>query len=368
MLQIPKGQIPLWAECVRVGLDLDPLDYLNHPTIDKALNDAVSYVASGRDPGGGWNAVLARPQFKPEPSSSLSMTHTHVLALAFVLHHILTGEEWQILEDLAAGREVKVGGSDFRSTIRRLRDRRLVQGGRVSALERGTDLGKSFSITKNGQQCLAARGQGEMRPWVAALLLFNLIAAPERVNLRKLERDANAEFSRSDTLIEELRRLRDRGFIRNNEGRSIGGLPNQGNYSKYLLVTPDGREYLELCDRFRLADDLRAADEQFYRSDGIDAVTLVQSVEFLFGHLLTSPQQRHLERLNSQGPAPYEMTGSMLTELRWLRAIGLISSRGPLHDMPPAGDLKSVVILTAEARVYLSLKQSLGESASGELA
>ena len=355
----PQGLSPLWAQCVSKGLDLDPLDYLNHPIIDKAIREAASYVSSNRDPSGGWNALLqlAGDLHPSAPPKDRPLTHVHVLAFAFVLRHILTGDEWRILSDLSDGQRIEIpAGSEFRATIRRIRDRGIIQGGRVSALERGKDLGDAFQLTQNGRLLLEARTQGAAAGWMGALLVFNLITTAERTHLRKLAGDGSPNFSRSDSLIDELRRLRARGLILNS-GSSIGGLPMYGDYSKVLYPTPDGREYLDLCRQYGVLTEPPS-------HDGPEEVS-AECVEFLFEHLLTGPQKLHLDRMAPEGPAKYEFHDTLLKELRWLRSLELISSRGPLHNMPRQGDLKSVAILTPEGRTYLDLKRDLASNASG---
>jgi hypothetical protein len=352
----PEGLSPLWADCVREGLDIDPLPFLNHPIIDKALRDAFSRVASDRDPSGGWSALVRLAnEFHPAEAASYStLTHDHVLAFAFVLRHILSADEWTIIEKLANRTPIKVPArSDFRTTIRRLRDRQIVQGGRVSVLEDGSDLSKSFSLTQNAEMLLEARKQGSAIGWMAALLVFNLVSRAERMHLRELSGDGGQNFSRSDALISELRRLRDRGLIVNS-GSSIGRLPVYADYRKYLSVTSEGRAYLSLCSEYGVLEHPPERSLQ----QGVTA----DCVEFLLHHLLTGTQKLHLNRLETDRPAGYDFNSALLKDLRWLRSLRLISSRRPLHEMPQQGDLDAVVSLTAEGYTYLDLKRRLSQS------
>jgi hypothetical protein len=349
-----EGLSPLWAECISQGMLFEPDAYRNHAAILKAILEAPLRAGSEHDPAGGWQALAELGHGLPvqSPLDGRVLTPHHYQALLFMRGHILTGDEWKILHDLGNGIPITVAGGNFRARVRRMRDRQIIEGGRVSALERGQDLAKSFTLTRLGHLLLKAPEPTESPSQSTALLVFNLLSVPERIHLRKLAGEGSPHYVRSDTLVEELRRLRDLGLIVNST--PIGQLPQHGEFTKTLSLAPDGREYLALCQKYDVLDEPPLLDDM--RGASAD------SVEFLLEHLLTRPQKLQLERLAFTGPAPYESTGdfnNLAKELRWLRSLGLIASSSPLHKMPAKGDLKLVVALTSEGQEYLDLQNLL---------
>jgi hypothetical protein len=77
-------------------------------------------------------------------------------------------------------------------------------------------------------------------------LITYYVTEKEIVHLRKLARREAFPYKKNSSFESELRRLRSLDFIRNLSGKTVGGMPTEGDVRDYFEITDKGNEYLRL--------------------------------------------------------------------------------------------------------------------------
>ncbi|HZO31353.1 MAG TPA: TIR domain-containing protein [Chloroflexota bacterium] len=83
-------------------------------------------------------------------------------------------------------------------------------------------------------------------PNVMGLLLSFMVPANELQQLENLAKPGAFIYTKHENFVKELRRLRDLGFIEMLPGKTIGGMPPQGDAKEHVQLTDQGRTYLHL--------------------------------------------------------------------------------------------------------------------------
>ena len=78
------------------------------------------------------------------------------------------------------------------------------------------------------------------------LLLSFMVPANELQQLENLAKPGAFIYTKHENFVKELRRLRDLGFIEMLPGKTIGGMPPQGDAKEHVQLTDQGRTYLHL--------------------------------------------------------------------------------------------------------------------------
>ena len=87
----------------------------------------------------------------------------------------------------------------------------------------------------------------------------------------------------------------------------------------------------------------------------------LEELRFALELIVTPAERKHLEHLRKGSPSLYERNDSVQAELRRLRAIGLISSKRYIFEMPDKFNLAEWVELTDRGNEYLNHWKELGD-------
>lgn len=96
---------------------------------------------------------------------------------------------------------------------------------------------------------------GEVK--VMEILLSFMVTASELKHLKNLAQPEPFFFTKRESFVNELRRLRGLGFIEMLPGKTVGGMPPQGDAKDHMQLTDQGRTYLHLR---QLVESQPAAD------------------------------------------------------------------------------------------------------------
>ena len=77
-------------------------------------------------------------------------------------------------------------------------------------------------------------------------LITSYVTEKEMVHLTKLANKEPFLYKKNAYFESELRRLRSLDFIRNLTGKTVGGMPAEGDLRDYFELTPKGSEYIQL--------------------------------------------------------------------------------------------------------------------------
>jgi hypothetical protein len=77
-------------------------------------------------------------------------------------------------------------------------------------------------------------------------LITSYVTEKEMVHLTKLASKDPFPYKKNSSFESELRRLRSLNFIRNFSGKTVGGMPTEGDLRDYFELTPKGSEYIQL--------------------------------------------------------------------------------------------------------------------------
>jgi hypothetical protein len=77
-------------------------------------------------------------------------------------------------------------------------------------------------------------------------LITSYVTEKEMVHLTKLANKEPFPYKKNSSFESELRRLRSLDFIRNLSGKTVGGMPTDGDLRDYFELTPKGIEYIQL--------------------------------------------------------------------------------------------------------------------------
>jgi hypothetical protein len=77
-------------------------------------------------------------------------------------------------------------------------------------------------------------------------LMSYFVTDYELIHLRKLAGGEPFPYTKNDSFLAELRRLRTLRLIDNLPGRGIRALPGQGDLREHFTITDRGRSYLQL--------------------------------------------------------------------------------------------------------------------------
>jgi hypothetical protein len=77
-------------------------------------------------------------------------------------------------------------------------------------------------------------------------LITSYVTEKEMVHLTKLAKKEPFPYKKNSSFDSELRRLRSLDFIRNFPGKTVGGMPAEGDLRSYFEITDKGSEYIQL--------------------------------------------------------------------------------------------------------------------------
>lgn len=97
--------------------------------------------------------------------------------------------------------------------------------------------------------------------------------------------------------------------------------------------------------------------------------TELETLRFLISYFLTEPEFKHIETLANDQPFLYEKSPFFESELRRLRALGMIRNfegQG-IRTLPPQGNLRDYFEITERGHDYLRLRQQLADQKLAKL-
>lgn len=92
-------------------------------------------------------------------------------------------------------------------------------------------------------------------------LITSYVTEKEIVHLTKLAKKEPFPYKKNYSFESELRRLRSLDFIRNLPGKTVGGMPTEGDLRDYFEITDKGSEYI------RVRQDLLAEQQVSEQDD-----------------------------------------------------------------------------------------------------
>lgn len=101
----------------------------------------------------------------------------------------------------------------------------------------------------------------------AGFLVKNLLNPYEWGHLKKLALGVPFPYKKQYEFEVELRRLRTLGFIQTKPGKTIRGIPAEGDLRDYLEITERGRDYIELREGGISSSQLEAKPQIEHGSD-----------------------------------------------------------------------------------------------------